>query len=370
MGPGHQGGNLADSIIIASIDPFSKEMGMLSLPRDLWVTIPEYGENKINAAHAFGEDYDYPGGGVALMERTIEEALDIPIHYYVRIDFKGFTQAVNTVGGIEVVLDEPVYDPNFDWEFGPNALNLPAGPNQLDGTTALLLSRARGASGIGIGVSRGDFGRSDRQRDILIALKDKVLSVGTFANPAKVASLISTAGSHARTNLQISEILRVYELISDIPSDKIVSYGLDNSPDNYLRSSVSSAGASIQVPKAGNFSEIRKFVQEIFTDGYIKSENASIDVLNGSRVAGSATEVSNLLQIYGYNVALIGDAPASSYSGNVIYDLSQGAKPFTKQLLQKRLDAQVLPANQLPSSVQSLSDFVIIIGNDAAAEEI
>src|SRR5690606_1750435 len=93
-GDRHEGGQLADTIMVASIDPFNNETALLSLPRDLRVAIPGQWSTKINAAHALGEESNfreqgYPNGGPGLLQKTVEEALGINIHYYVRVDFQG-----------------------------------------------------------------------------------------------------------------------------------------------------------------------------------------------------------------------------------------------------------------------------------------
>lgn len=369
-GEGHKAGNLADTIIIASIDPFANELAMLSIPRDMYVPIPGYYSTRINAAHSIGEDDEsYEGGGIALTKVTIEEILGINVHYYMRIDFQGFVDAVDTVGGVTVDLEEAVYDPNFDWQFGSNALNLPAGENTLDGQTALLLARARGATGIGLGVSRGDFGRGDRQRDILLALKDKVLAAGTYANPVRITELIKIAGGHVRTDIQIGEMLRLYEIIEEIPSASVVSFGLDNGADNYLKSA-NIGGASVLQPKTGNYNEIKLFVRELFVDGFIKQEAPVLDVYNGSTVPGLASETASELETYGYKLGIIDNAPTQSYQTTVIYDLSGGKKPFTKELIAKRFGVTMKPASQIPAQLKvTTSDFVVILGLDNAEEE-
>ncbi len=359
-GEEHTAGNLADSIIVVSIDPFSKEMGMLSIPRDMYVTIPGFYQSRINAAHSLGSTQEDPNGGIAVLGQTIEETLDIPLHYYARVDFQGFVQAVDNVGGITIELEERVFDPNF----GDETLDLPAGPVQLDGETALRLARARGAIG-GLGVSRGDFGRADQQRKMLLALKDKVLSAGTFANPTKIAGLIDTVGNHARTDLQVADMLRLYEIIESIPEENIVSYGLDNGADNYL-TSANIAGAAVLIPKAGvgNYTQIQEFVRELFVDGFIKQEQPIVDILNGSEVAGVATEQARELRTYGYTVPVVANAPEGDYNGTVVYDLSNGEKPFTKRLLEQRFQTTMLSGSSLPDSIVTTSDFVVIIGND------
>jgi LCP family protein required for cell wall assembly len=105
-GPGHDGPYLSDTIMIMSIDPKTKDVAMLSVPRDLWVQIPGYGSAKVNAACAYGESEHYTGGCGALAKDTLSKILDIPIHYYIRVDFSAFRQAVDSVGGVDVNVEK------------------------------------------------------------------------------------------------------------------------------------------------------------------------------------------------------------------------------------------------------------------------
>ncbi len=355
-GPGHQGGTLADTIIVASIDPFNKDVAMLSIPRDLWVNIPGQWTTKINAAHALGEDANfsesgYPSGGPGLLQKTVEQVLDIPIHYYVRVDFSGFKQAIDAVGGVTVDVPETICDYKIAWEFGFTCIN--AGRQDLNSTQALFYARTRAST-------RGDFDRGERQRLILLALRDKILRIGTFTNPVTVGNLLDAAGSHVRTNLSISEMLRVYDIVSEIPADRIVSAGLDD----YV-STTTINNLSVVVPKAGNFEEIQSYAHSIFIDGFIKKENATIDVYNGSGIAGLATKVANELKGYGYNIKVIGTYPETGFIDTKLYDLSGGANPFTQRLLEQRFNTFAKGASNL-TGVESNSSFVIILGKDAS----
>lgn len=363
-GEQHTAGNLADSIIIASIDPFANDMVMVSVPRDLYVSIPEYGSSKINAAHVYGEENDYKGGGVALLSKTITENLGIDIHYFIRLDFQGFVQAVDTVGGIDVNLPQRIYDPNFDWEYGANALDLQQGVNHLDGQTALLLARARGANGGSIGLERSDFARADHQRLMLVALKDKVLSAGTYSNPLKVTGLIDTVGSHLRTNLNPpNDMLDLYDIISRIGNDKIASISLSNDQENYLVSGMVD-GASVLLPRTGDFAEIQAYLKSLMPDAFLRRESPKVDVYNGSGYEGVATTQSELLKSNGYNIGKVENADKQDYTETVIYDLNGSAKPHTKALLEKQYGVKMLPKEQLPTNLQTDADFVIIVGQD------
>lgn len=357
-GDGHQGGDLSDTIIIASIDPFNNEVAMLSVPRDLWVDIPGQWATKINAAHALGEETqfnepNYPKNGPGLLQKTLEQTLGIPIHYYARVDFNGYTQAIDAVGGIKVNVPESICDYTIAWQFGFTCIE--AGEQDFNSKEALFYARTRASV-------RGDFDRGERQRLILLALREKVLSLGTFSDPRKVFGLIEAAGNHVLTNIEPGEMRRIYDIISAIGPEKVASSGLD---DHVATANV--GGASAVVPKAGigNFGDIQRYVRSIFIDGFIKKEAAIVDVLNGSSVAGAASSAAEELESYGYQLGTIGDADDSNYAATRLYDLSDGKSPFTKHYLEKRFATVALKADQLPKGVKSTASFVIIIGADA-----
>lgn len=355
-GDRHQGGDLADTIIVASLDPFNKEVAMLSVPRDLRVPIPGQWSTKVNAAHALGEESGfneagYPKDGPGLLQKTLEQTLGIPIHYYARVDFAGFEQAVKAVDGVSVNVPETVCDYTIAWQYGFSCIN--AGQQDFDSKEAIFYARTRASA-------RGDFDRGARQRLVLVAMRDKILSLGTFSDPRKVVSLIDAAGNHAATNLQLGEMKALYDYLAEIDSSKIVSADLTE----YI---TGSGDSSDQIPRAGdgNFSEIQRYVRSIFIDGFIKKEGAVVDVLNGTTVAGAATAKADELSSYGYKLGTIGDAPSNNYAATKLYDLSDGRAEFTKRYLEQRLKTTAVSGRDLPDGITSSADFVIIVGADA-----
>lgn len=353
-GEQHKAGSLADTIMLVSLDPISKDVAMLSIPRDLWVDIPDHGSNKINAAHAFGERYNYPGGGPALLRKTVEQTLDVPIHYFARVDFQGFKQAVDTVGGIKVDVKETINDYAYpDQQLrGYDPFYIEAGTQHMDGETALKYARSR--------YTTSDFDRSQRQRQILIALKNKALNIGTLTNPLKLNSLMDAAGDHLRTDLQLNEILKLVEMAKEVQPEQILSAGLDNSPDNFLASQGIN-GASALVPRAGDFSAIQEYVRGLLVDGFIKEEDARIAVQNGTGTPDLATRTTTLLKTFGYNVVSTSNADHTHYEQTVIYDHHEGENPYTIRYLEQRfgVDAQTQPSN-----TEDGPDITIIVGQD------
>ncbi|HSX48291.1 MAG TPA: LCP family protein [Candidatus Nanoarchaeia archaeon] len=355
-GAGHDGGNLSDTMVVVSIDPRTKDVAMLSLPRDLYVPIPGYGTTKINAANAYGEAYKYPGGGGALAKTTVSKVLDIPIHYYIRVDFGAFKQAVDSVGGVDINVAQSLYDPEYPCDNNQArecGFSLSAGQKHMDGTLALKYVRCRK------GNCGNDFGRAARQQQVMLALREKALSLQTLSNPAKLSGLIDAIGDHVKTDLQPNEIKKLAEIARQINPNGIVNKVLDESSNLVTTDMVD--GASVVVPTAGigNFTDIRAFVHGLFIDSYLKDESASVEVQNGTTRSGLANTVATLLKSYGYNVTKTATAPNQKYPATVIYDYTGGKKPYTIHYLETRFNAKAQKANPGPDDS---TDIKVIIG--------
>jgi polyisoprenyl-teichoic acid--peptidoglycan teichoic acid transferase len=369
-GAGHEAPDLTDTILVASFDPIQKEAALLSIPRDLYVR-SSAGYTKINAVYANAK-YSVLNGkriddqqqraedaGLAAITKTVEDHMGIPVHYHVIIDFEGFKKAIDEVGGIDINVKEPLYE-TMSINGKRYVLDVKAGREHFDGFRALAYSRSRMVS------PRGDFDRTERQRLVLLALKDKVLSAGTFANPKKVSGLIDAFGNNMRSNLSVSEIMRIYELGKDIDGSKIASIGLADPPNSYVQTA-NIGGLSVVVPKAGvdDYSEIRSFVRNALKDGFLRNEDATIAVYNGTNIPGLAGKRAADLKSYGYNISAIADAPTKTYTKSVLVDLRGGNKKYTKRYLEQRLG--VTAVNSMPDSSinPNNADFVIILGTDA-----
>ena len=369
-GEGHTAPDLTDTILILSIDPLQKEAAILSIPRDLYVKVPGDGSMKINAVYASAKSTVLASGrqtdelkaraeknGFDAVERTLKETLGIPINYHVMVDFKGFEQAVNTVGGIDLDVPSSVYEV-MRIKGKEYILNVKPGQQHFDGFRALAYVRSRYTS------PRGDFDRAERQRLVILALKDKIFSLGTYANPIKISQLIDAFGNHIETNMTLDEIMSLYTIGKDIPGNKVISLGLADPPNNFVRTSMID-GLSVVIPTAGmgNFKEIQNFVRNELKDGYIKNENASIMVLNGTSISGLATLKADELRSYGYNINQVADAPTKNYQKTVLVDLRNGAKKYTKRYLEQRFF--VTASSSLPEGINpGNADFVIILGSE------
>ncbi len=354
-GQQHVAGNLSDSIMVISLDPLSKDVTMLTIPRDLYLQIGDYGANKINAAHVYGEDYDYPGGGPRLLMDTISFHLGVPIHYYTRLDFEGFRQAVNTVGGIELEVKQAINDPAYPDEdlSGFEPFSIAAGQHHLDGNTALKFARSRHTT--------NDFDRGSRQQQLLVALKDKALSLGTLLNPLKINGLLSAIGDHVRTNISVDDVMKLAEMGKEVDNGRVQRAVLDNSPENYLATQTINSISAL-VPRSGDFSQLKNYVRHLMPDGYLHREAARITVLNGTSRSGLGEQTAELLRSLGYLVVRVDNAAARDYQQTILHDRTDGRKRYTLNYLQKRFGVKSVP----PAAEADMgSDITLIIGSDS-----
>jgi LCP family protein required for cell wall assembly len=368
-GPGHEGPDLTDTILLASIDPVNHNTALLSIPRDLWVKIPGDGYQKINAAYVYGKQQSSAKSeigkdkdGLELLDKTLEPILGVPIHYHAVVDFSAFKQTVNAIGGVSFDVPETLYDPTIAWENHGNSYIALKGQQTFNGDKALLYARSRETS--------SDFARGQRQRQLIVAIKDKTFSLGTFSNPVKVSNLLSSLGDNVYTDFSLDDMTRLYKIMGKIPSTSINSLDFVTAPHDLVTTG-NMNGLSIVQPKAGlfDYDVIQSYVRNALKDSYIAKENAQIAVYNATNVVGLATKQSDYLKSYGYNVVTIGNTPTSTNPPKTqIIDLTKGVDKYTKNYLEKRYG--VTATTTLPPSFgitpPTGTSFVIIVGEDVA----
>ena len=180
-----------DTMIVATIDPQSKTAGMLGIPRDMYVKIPNedgsYFQERINTALEYGKLYNYPGGAIKLAEDTIELNLGIHIDHYVIIDFSGFKEIIDDLGGIDVDVPEALYDPTYSdteklGDYFP--LDFSPGLQHMDGRTALGYARSR--------YNSSDLDRIQRQQRVIFAVMDKMTSLDVLPHAMDLWNKYST----------------------------------------------------------------------------------------------------------------------------------------------------------------------------------
>lgn len=374
-GPGHDGPYLTDTILIASVKPSSKELALISIPRDLAVNIPGHGVRKINNANAFGEAKD-PGFGPAFTARVLKETFDIDLNYYIRVDFKAFAEVVDDVGGVKIDVDRAFTD--YEYPAANDlyqTVSFQVGEQTMDGDTALKFARSRhGGNGEG-----SDFARAKRQQKILLALKEKVLSFQTLANPIKINNILTSLHAHIVTNMEFSDIISLIKFGKELDSQHILTLTLDNSETGYLRDGVSPEGAYILEPRSGNFDEVSAAIKDIFsTPTSLKTvatptqeaptehfETANIEIQNGTWQAGLAARLKKELTDKNFAIMTIGNTEERPQPESGIYAVNQSSTlADTLQSLSDTLGVPIKEKNDLLPLPASTTDILVIIGED------
>lgn len=357
---GQHGPWRTDTMIVLTIDPENKTAGMLSIPRDLWVPIPGYSENRINTAHYTGDLKKYPGGGLALAIKTVQTNLGIPIHYYVRVNFNGFVRVIDTIGGIDIYVEEEIYDPQYpDQGYGYDPLYISAGHQHMDGELALKYARTRH--------SGSDFDRLQRQQQVIMAARDRVLRLDLLPQLLpKLPDLLKNVGDAVQTDLQPDEILNLAQLVNQIDNEHMKTAAIDSS---MTVPTTTPDGAQVLIPIRD---EIRAVVDEIFTTpaqaeeeiedrDKLIAEGAKIIVHNGSTVGNLAAQTSAFLKEQGLQVVEFGNAERFDYPTTIIVDYA--GKDHTVQYLARLLNVTEDNIQHFTGS-QSEIDIRLIIGAD------
>lgn len=367
-GANHEGGNLTDTIILLSLKPSTKQASMISIPRDMVAPDKNGNWRKVNSVNAYAEKEEEGSGGKAICD-TLSTLLDEPIPYYIRADFEGFVNIIDEVGGVDIYVENTFDDYTYpisgredaaDYYSRFQHLHFDKGWQKMDGATALKYARSRHS----LGVEGSDFARAKRQQIVLEAAKDKVLSRNTLTNPATLTKIIGQLESHIGTNLQISEMIKLWNMFKDVQKAQITNKVLDNSVSGLLMDSRGDGGAYILLPRGNSFKPIRDMIDTIFGDILQASssssdisvpkmansetikikkikESATIEILNGTWISGIASKASTNLEEAGFTVLKLGNSQERNYTRNTIYDLTYGTKKEALEALKTAYNAEV-----------------------------
>ncbi len=303
------GASRTNSMILFTIDPVSKTAGMLSIPRDMWVNIPGFDYGPINTAYFLGDAFKMPGGGPGVAVATVEEFLGVPIQYYAQIDFAAFAKFIDEMGGITINIPTTVH---LSLIGQPNVFELKPGLQTLDGPTLLAYARDRHDDGQG-GIS-DDFARSDRQQQVIMAIRDNILQAKMLPTLiARAPAMFQDLSSGIRTNLQIDQVIRLAQLAATIDTSKI-KRGLIDDQSVLNAQAVLSDGTNkaVLIPIPEKISAIR---DEIFTTNstikpgasnnqaaLVKDEKTRISIQNATGQSGLAARTVEYFKAQGLNV--------------------------------------------------------------------
>jgi len=350
----------SDTMFVLTIDPQTKTAGILGIPRDLYVDIPDgeggYFRDRINTALVFGEVNDYKGGGQQLAIDTVEHNLGVKIGHYVIIDFEGFKEVIDALGGIDVDVPTYVSDPTYSWtelpgDYDPQEFE--PGLQHMDGETALAYARIRQNS--------DDLDRIQRQQRIIFAVMDKALSLNVLRNALELWNKYKDAIDTDINDIQLAGFAK---LAADISPEKISALSLGPATTPWM----TPQGASVLLPSAEG---IERIVQALFSDQQLLEEQAVVEVQNGTGEVGMADSTVKLLTNLGFpQQSLIA---AAALNGDVfpktsIVDFSGQKKGYT---LQKLADWLRVPAERIRQATAadeglrtSGADILVLLGSD------
>ena len=351
-----------DTMILLTIDPLSQTAGMLSIPRDLWVSIPGFEYGKINTAYQLGEAFKLPGGGPGLAIDTVERLIGVPIQYYAQIDFTAFVRFIDEIGGVKVDVPYKMHIDIYADEKGK--IKLPPGIQTLPGEYALAYARARNTEG-------ADFDRAQRQQQVIMGVRDRIMRYDMIPTlVTKAPTLYRELSSGINTNLSLDEALQLAWLAQQIPEENVLRGVIGSKQINFGKSP---DGLDVLKPLPD---QIRLLRDQIFAPaGAISpvaendadplelmiAENARLTVLNGTLTPGLAGRTSEYLQSLGIEVQAVGDASEKPYAYTNIYDHTGNpyAVAYLVELLeisQFRIQSRYMPDSDV--------DVSIIIGTD------
>ena len=374
-GAGHDGAYLSDSIMVISIQPHATgppQVAEISIPRDWYVPMynaagKKVDEGKINQAYSDGV-LDGDGGvqagqedaGGAMADAALSHLLGIPIDYFVGLDFTAFKQGVDAVGGIDIDVPVSFVDPQYpscDADTCPyTEISFKAGEQHMSGAIALEYARSRhGDNGQGT-----DFARSQRQQQILTAIKAKVLSIGGIGD---LPSLLDALGGNVDTNMTLDDVEAIYNLVKGVNSASIVHAGLDAT--NFLyECNVPTCAADYLYADDGSYATIDHFIQKVFAPPASLGEDPHVGIEDGSGTGnGASARWVGIFGDLGWSTQDLGRVPTTS--GTAVIDQSGGTETAAAKWFAAYFGVPVTTVPPpSPGATGSTDGVIVVLGQD------
>jgi LCP family protein required for cell wall assembly len=344
-----------DTMIYVRIDPATKVVGMLSIPRDLWVEIPGHGYNRLNTADYTGESEGYPGGGPALLNATLLQNLGIGFDHYVRVSFEGFKRIIDILGGIDVDVECAVelWGADPDNPGGWKQIGyVPAGMQHMDGLTALRYAQCRYNTPV--------FDRDLRQQRVLFAIRDRVMELGIPGLLPRALELMVTMKDMVQTDLSPTGVTSLAQLVPEIPPSNVNRANIDLSMAPQW---TTPEGAWVMLPDREKIAPVIMGMLNPPSEkvNLLREEDARVVLQNGTARQGWARQIAERLQLRGFEIIESGPADRTDYAETVI--ISYAEKPYTVQNLQAYLEVKDENVRSEPGGSSDM-DVLVILGDD------
>ena len=345
-------GQNTDVLIVAAINKDTKQVSLLSIPRDLWVYIPTYGWNRINVAHRKGYSLGYPGEGPGLLKDTVAMNFGIPIDHWVRVDFQGFKRVVDELGGVEMTVACSVnlrYRPPGSNDSNQEEQILEPGVYQMDGDTALRYVRTRRGG--------SDFDRARRQHQFLKAVWHQTKSPDLIL---KIPALWSAMNDSFETDLNLGDVLSLAPVALDLQPDRIRSRYIGPNQTIDWRTH---EGWQVLLPR---YDRIQQVVANLYappsaSGNEVANEGARVRVQNGTYRQQLALIAADLFRWEGLNVVDTSPAETPGYKQTQI--IVYNDRPRTLELLIDLLNVKAENVIQQPDPNHDV-DILVILGED------
>ena len=343
---------LTDSIQIFSFDTVNKKANFTSIPRDLYVTVPGHGRNKINTVYKFAEA-DKPGSGSTAVKTMVGNILGTQIDNFALINFTGLKDLVDAVGGIQINVTRAISDPLFPAETGDgfSPFYIGTGLHTMDGATALKYARSRETT--------SDFDRARRQQEVIDAIRQKTLSLGVLTNPVKLNNIITALGKNFKTDLDIDQIHSLYSLYSKVSDTNRSNNVIDTSTDlNLLTSSSDTPAGYISYPILGfdKYTAIQRWYRNNNPDPLLAKESPSISVIgSGKATDKQLTDYVAQLNDFGFRATLGHSVSGIKSTTSLLYSNDASNFPITANYLKSFLKTDIVN-----DTVGVQSDFTIV----------
>lgn len=303
------GADLIDTIIVASIDYEKNAVSLLSIPRDFYVDAePENGilySAKINELYRNHKNVvEKEDDLFQLFKKAAGEITNLDIQYYVRVDFNAFVDIVDSLGGVSVDVQEPIYDPYYpnDSDDGYTVFRIDAGPQEMDGETALKFARSRKTT--------SDFDRSARQQLLLEAIQRKALSKDVLTSTSKLKDLYGAFSKNINTDMSLREMIALAGFAKNMDHSHMVRKVIHDDPGQeggflYTPERQFYNGQFVLIPFGNNFDLIHKYADLVFNQREMFWDPPTIEVLNATRLPGIARNAAYQLNRFGFDVESI-----------------------------------------------------------------
>lgn len=331
----------SDTLIVAYVDPPRNAVTLISIPRDTRVRIPEHGTSKINAANALG--------GPALVIETVKELTGLPISHYLQVDFTGFKDIVDALGGITVNVPQKIQDPkagNYDY----TAYTIYAGEQKLNGAQALTFVRSRQ-------FPEGDLQRIRNQQIFIRALLKETLKV---ANALKLPKIVNAVANNVSTDMSITQLLRLANDLRDMPESGLEAVTMPGAPENiggvsYVIADDEAFIAMVERVRAGQPAAAPE------TGADVTPAMVGVTVRNGAGIDGVANDAARAIRTSGFTVEEIGNTNQFAYDQTLVVYKTKDHKAEAQAVLDTLKTGKLVASRGMYNFE---SDVLVIVGED------